>query len=235
MLSHTLRQQISIHALREEGDSVPGRGQALGKRFLSTPSARRATGLLILFTSFKLLFLSTPSARRATDGRGTMSMGFCDFYPRPPRGGRRLMRSDGTEELKFLSTPSARRATISSSDFSPPVMLFLSTPSARRATCVRNLRSSGRHDFYPRPPRGGRPQEQCSSSPSHVFLSTPSARRATGCIRSGWRCRTISIHALREEGDGMAFLSTVPGLRYFYPRPPRGGRRCAQAEINSRS
>ena len=34
----------------------------------------------------------------------------------------------------------------------------------------------------------------------------------------------ISIHALREEGDGSVHLR---GLRhrYFYPRPPRGGRR----------
>ena len=33
----------------------------------------------------------------------------------------------------------------------------------------------------------------------------------------------ISIHALREEGDGtFAGLLTCP--RYFYPRPPRGGR-----------
>ena len=34
-----------------------------------------------------------------------------DFYPRPPRGGRRL--SDRTKPTKkeFLSTPSARRAT----------------------------------------------------------------------------------------------------------------------------
>ena len=33
----------------------------------------------------------------------------------------------------------------------------------------------------------------------------------------------ISIHALREEGDGSVHLR---GLRhrYFYPRPPRGGR-----------
>ena len=34
----------------------------------------------------------------------------------------------------------------------------------------------------------------------------------------------ISIHALREEGDG-----SLCGLQihhhYFYPRPPRGGRR----------
>ena len=33
----------------------------------------------------------------------------------------------------------------------------------------------------------------------------------------------ISIHALREEGDHGA--PRLPhGLKYFYPRPPRGGR-----------
>ena len=33
----------------------------------------------------------------------------------------------------------------------------------------------------------------------------------------------ISIHALREEGDrGIAAL--LPLLNYFNPRPPRGGR-----------
>ena len=34
---------ISIHALREEGDYVPGSPPAGARRFLSTPSARRAT------------------------------------------------------------------------------------------------------------------------------------------------------------------------------------------------
>ena len=34
---------------------------------------------------------------------------------------------------------------------------------------------------------------------------------------------TISIHALREEGDPS--YPSFPGRRpYFYPRPPRGGR-----------
>ena len=33
------------------------------------------------------------------------------------------------------------------------------------------------------------------------FLSTPSARRATGRERVHPRCKAISIHALREEGD----------------------------------
>ena len=75
---------------------------------------------------------------------------------------------------------------------------FLSTPSARRATNVSpNLRY-----FYPRPPRGGRPQApalQCAAV-------------------------SISIHALREEGDLWSPSSSLPRW-YFYPRPPRGGRR----------
>ena len=35
--------------------------------------------------------------------------------------------------------------------------------------------------------------------------------------------RLISIHALREEGDVSAWIFQ-PARRYFYPRPPRGGR-----------
>ena len=34
----------------------------------------------------------------------------------------------------------------------------------------------------------------------------------------------ISIHALREEGDEAECGSKTPE-EYFYPRPPRGGRR----------
>ena len=57
------------------------------------------------------------------------------------------------------------------------------------------------------------------------FLSTPSARRATlaGFVDlSGY---VISIHALREEGDGSSPAGSAC-MDYFYPRPPRGGRRC---------
>ena len=59
-----------------------------------------------------------------------------------------------------------------------------------------------RHDFYPRPPRGGR---LCIR---HVELHQG----------------TISIHALREEGDLTAAAAMLI-RQYFYPRPPRGGRR----------
>ena len=36
-------EEISIHALREEGDVIIGAMTGPGSRFLSTPSARRAT------------------------------------------------------------------------------------------------------------------------------------------------------------------------------------------------
>ena len=35
----------------------------------------------------------------------------CNFYPRPPRGGRRCSASVWMSRFGFLSTPSARRAT----------------------------------------------------------------------------------------------------------------------------
>ena len=147
---------ISIHALREEGDSVrmagglpigyfyprPPRGGRPKESsafsgwslFLSTPSARRATGsnhpnLLLEAISIHALreegdigydpvvfdydeFLSTPSARRATQLSSQSPLTTANFYPRPPRGGRRgAGHGRGPACAEFLSTPSARRAT----------------------------------------------------------------------------------------------------------------------------
>ena len=79
---------ISIHALREEGDSSAGRPAVRLKRFLSTPSARRAT-------------------RHALTADPVPDY----FYPRPPRGGRQSPAPSADARQKFLSTPSARRAT----------------------------------------------------------------------------------------------------------------------------
>ena len=102
---------------------------------------------------------------------------------------------------KFLSTPSARRATFAWARAAKKRERFLSTPSARRATSGRCPRLRQDRYFYPRPPRGGRPRRP----------ARPACKSA------------ISIHALREEGDayrgdGMMLASN------FYPRPPRGGR-----------
>ena len=56
-------------------------------------------------------------------------------------------------------------------------------------------------NFYPRPPRGGRLLVRVCTMLLVIFLSTPSARRATlwGLLVS--LGSSISIHALREEGD----------------------------------
>ena len=79
--------------------------------------------------------------------------------------------------------------------------------------------------FYPRPPRGGRPSRDTDEYINKEFLSTPSARRATCWIRNSTVTEEISIHALREEGDGgrstiivddKIFLSTPSARRATY-------------------
>ena len=59
---------ISIHALREEGDPGECHKELQEQVFLSTPSARRATFYSDACGSHAE-FLSTPSARRATERR----------------------------------------------------------------------------------------------------------------------------------------------------------------------
>ena len=46
---------ISIHALREEGDSKDTFGMTIIGEFLSTPSARRATERLVWMAHFQLI------------------------------------------------------------------------------------------------------------------------------------------------------------------------------------
>ena len=207
-----------------------------------------------------------------------LSTGPLYFYPRPPRGGRlwleiifpisltisiHALREEGdflhtwTDQPHsgFLSTPSARRATevwegytkkivisihalreegdIDFDKIDRTVDLFLSTPSARRATSGLENQRRWRFYFYPRPPRGGR-----------LLFTGHRPHRLS-----------ISIHALREEGDGSfvpktrfneVFLSTPSARRatqeisseilcavYFYPRPPRGGRRGGSVHTNT--
>ena len=40
-----------------------------------------------------------------------MAISTSNFYPRPPRGGRRARDLERNSDMIFLSTPSARRAT----------------------------------------------------------------------------------------------------------------------------
>ena len=171
-------------------------------QFLSTPSARRATRITEDNVPAKL-FLSTPSARRATRGCAGTGRPSVNFYPRPPRGGR---RSKATSRAR------------------PSRNFYPRPPRGGRHRLQQRWRPHPEQDFYPRPPRGGRPV----------------------CAVLFEGLMDISIHALREEGDGARrhqrgglhiFLSTPSARRattssvslaaaafYFYPRPPRGGR-----------
>ena len=213
---------ISIHALREEGDHTCHPPHLCIAQFLSTPSARRATILATLLT-----------------------YALRNFYPRPPRGGR-----PGALVCKISSGAISIHALreegddILVADFINGTK-FLSTPSARRATDVRVTSVEKITYFYPRPPRGGRPAAHGVEKVIFKFLSTPSARRATlvpigydstviisiHALREEGDCgqlrhqllQGISIHALREEGDDR-FSASISNWRYFYPRPPRGGR-----------
>ena len=148
-----------------------------------------------------MYFYPRPPRGGRPQSRSTPAYFPVNFYPRPPRGGRHdAVRSqivrclisihalreegDGLRSLaffkasSFLSTPSARRATSDGQPL-PAALEFLSTPSARRATTISE-----------------------KGAETDKFLSTPSARRATHrycCYHDG---EPISIHALREEGDG---------------------------------
>ena len=103
------------------------------------------------------------------------------------------------------------------------LMLFLSTPSARRATSSYAHRSPDRCYFYPRPPRGGRPDQLRSMTVANLFLSTPSARRAT--IRDYNTIRTKANFYPRPPRGGRLLGSLYMMCELdFYPRPPRGGR-----------
>ena len=109
-------RRISIHALREEGDASGLFHCASMVKFLSTPSARRATKDLLHPRGVR--WISIHALREEGDAQA-------------------IAEDDG--EWEFLSTPSARRATRVHAPGEQHIDRFLSTPSARRATYdVRN-------------------------------------------------------------------------------------------------
>ena len=215
------------------------------ERFLSTPSARRATGYLLV--DHHEIAISIHALREEGD---TLPRA---LRPRSPISIHAL-REEGDKEFslpicvdveEFLSTPSARRATFCTG-----------ASGAERCISIHALREEGDLPggaaaqiggyFYPRPPRGGRPRYEFTcpccdfisihalreegddddiaclgvgeisihalreegdaifaqyAKASSLFLSTPSARRATNALDVAVGTHAISIHALREEGD----------------------------------
>ena len=242
-------------------------------QFLSTPSARRATGPRRGDTPFR--GISIHALREEGDGLAGGGLGGTNnFYPRPPRGGRRKGHVLQADRVIFLSTPSARRATrsvfaesIKCTSISIHALREEGDAGAaafgrcRTRISIHALREegdqggastpSGAQDFYPRPPRGGRPVAVSRQLlTEHFYPRPPRGGRLADVVKQRVDF-LISIHALREEGDVQCvincvqlfeFLSTPSARRatqgnlctgqhsgYFYPRPPRGGRRQTSA------
>ena len=170
--------EISIHALREEGDELPLPDVPFSALFLSTPSARRATFLRlrqspgVVVISIHALreegdakwiadnpdaykFLSTPSARRATATAFSDLSAYKNFYPRPPRGGRRG-NSNIAAETHLISIHALReegdlREGLALGQLDISIHALREEGDERFTSKARVLM-----DFYPRPPRGGR-------------------------------------------------------------------------------
>ena len=181
------REGISIHALREEGDCGVSPPHPRRREFLSTPSARRATACA--HKALQQLEISIHALREEGDwhhhghrpDRMVISIHALreegDLAGRHHRGTERrisihALREEG--DCKATDEPAKER-------------LFLSTPSARRATSSCGTQRLPDTNFYPRPPRGGRPRTRHRRALRSAFLSTPSARRATpSCQSLSW-------------------------------------------------
>ena len=125
---------ISIHALREEGDLALGAADVTEK-FLSTPSARRATISITLSLQI-WVFLSTPSARRATGA------------PRLPH------------DLLNISIHALREeGDLDSWHYGDNYKISIHA-LREEGDSIAALANQISQDFYPRPPRGGRQQKQ---------------------------------------------------------------------------
>ena len=157
-----------------------------------------------------------------------------DFYPRPPRGGRRVKTARELDKMDFYPRP------------------------PRGGRRVKTARELDKMDFYPRPPRGGRLLRHSEEMDNAAFLSTPSARRATwgegaSCQlgehfyprppRGGRRVDLgaaidrihISIHALREEGDRDFGVSESDYIQFLStPSARRATRFCFLVSVPDR-
>ena len=129
---------ISIHALREEGDGFAAGRENLFRHFYPRPPRGGRPVDKAQIRHFQE-FLSTPSARRATIS--------VSLLKKSNKISIHALREEGDENLpafsrsrwKFLSTPSARRATAKTERKHPAfVSLYTSLHKLQRDVCKPN-------------------------------------------------------------------------------------------------
>ena len=124
---------ISIHALREEGDQLRQQKQQRPKN-ISIHALREEGDTNAIYTK-KTKKISIHALREEGDVTGTAE--------KPaPYISIHALREEGDSLLRISTSM---------------LLAFLSTPSARRATNGHRHYQELEKNFYPRPPRGGRP------------------------------------------------------------------------------
>ncbi len=242
----TPRKSISIHALRVEGDhSTYKQGD---QRNISIHALRvEGDNPYDVTTADQLIFLSTPSVWRATQQAVHDTGNQCDFYPRPPCGGRprraecsqpwngisiHALRVEGDHydrsgrraACDFYPRPpcGGRRRTATRS--SCGLKLFLSTPSVWRATCI-DLRNGKITQFLSTPSVWrATVANNLKQAATTEFLSTPSVWRATDSEPTVWRIRKVFLSTPSVWRATAVCRAAGRDNPYFYPRPPCGGR-----------
>ena len=200
----------------------------------------------VFLSSDGVQFQSTPPARGATPSAIQSPHLFLYFNPRPPRGGRRqVYRRCLVQVSLFQSTPPARGATTRPAVLQSPWKISIHAPReggdapcrfpACQTVCIsiHAPREGGdhpviihrppRHDFNPRPPRGGRLLPVIAPSMGTGFQSTPPARGATQ-VAVGLRAAPGFQSTPPARGATSKCRSNTWKKIYFNPRPPRGGR-----------
>ena len=100
---------ISIHALREEGDICCKLLIGSQNNFYPRPPRGGRHRYLSGLSPDRNFYPRPPRGGRHLSFAPVSWMSY--FYPRPPRGGRQRRRCCRSQQPEFLSTPSARRAT----------------------------------------------------------------------------------------------------------------------------
>ena len=236
--------------------------------FQSTPSTRRETQNLAS-AFMDLTFQSTPSTRRETSGTlhsatyreisihslhtegdsriSCRMLGFRNFNPLPPHGGRLGCKNLESVTLPFQSTPSTRRETVRTdyyltvrkisihslhtegdrplTGYPDGDRIFQSTPSTRRETLIiRRIFAASVFQSTPSTRRETFLQLQFSTH--KPFQSTPSTRRETLVPYQIAEQLVISIHSLHTEGDSGIRNITFPHCISIHSLHTEGDRRC---------
>ena len=170
-LSQRFRPLISIHALREEGDSVRmAGGLPIGYFYPRPPRGGRPAATI-----------SIHALREEGDTYCSLTLKKLRyFYPRPPRGGRRhgIVTACIADDISIHAL--REEGDIPAFRYILPLSISIHALREEGDLALYELLKL-LSNFYPRPPRGGRP-----------FLH-----------QTGLQLVVISIHALLEEGDAV--------------------------------